>query len=224
MPVFSFVSSKGGAGKSTLVVTMASVLAYNGKRVYVLDTDPNAGVTYWSKIQPVDGITVEHTINEETMEDRIAAAKSEYDFVLVDAEGAASRSQTTVSALADMVILPMMPSRLDVMEAVKTSRVVKLIGRGRIPYVSIITKTPNFENSMWRDAITTCDAHVGHRLPVSLPDRVIYSTPFAFGGTIYDARDAASPSDRKRLDRQIAEAEDVVKGIINHFNNLEPVT
>ena len=49
MPTISFASSKGGAGKSTSAVLLATELAMRGASVTIIDADPNQPVMRWSK-------------------------------------------------------------------------------------------------------------------------------------------------------------------------------
>ena len=47
MPTISFIQPKGGAGKSTSALLLASELA-KAARVIVIDADPNAPIAKWS--------------------------------------------------------------------------------------------------------------------------------------------------------------------------------
>ena len=49
MPTISFASSKGGAGKSTSAVLLATELSQHGTTVTIIDADPNQPVLRWSK-------------------------------------------------------------------------------------------------------------------------------------------------------------------------------
>ena len=49
MPTIVFASPKGGAGKSTSAVILATELALKGVGVTVLDADPNKPVSQWAK-------------------------------------------------------------------------------------------------------------------------------------------------------------------------------
>ncbi|WP_337770750.1 ParA family protein [Sphingobium yanoikuyae] len=46
MPTIAFISPKGGVGKTTVALLLASQLA-RGAKVTVIDTDPNHPVAAW---------------------------------------------------------------------------------------------------------------------------------------------------------------------------------
>lgn len=52
MSVISVINYKGGVGKTTLTANLAAELAYKGKKVLVLDLDPQANLTF--SFMPVD--------------------------------------------------------------------------------------------------------------------------------------------------------------------------
>jgi len=67
MPVIPFVSPKGGCGKSTSAVLLASYLAESGRSVTIIDADPNRPVSRWSK-RPgkPKNLSVLENVTEET--------------------------------------------------------------------------------------------------------------------------------------------------------------
>ena len=127
MPTIAFASSKGGAGKSTSAVLLATELAARGAAVTIIDADPNQPVTRWSK-KPgkPDKLTVVSSVTEETLIDAIDDAARKTAFVIVDLEGTASLMVAQAMSRADLVIIPTKGSELDAIEAVKA---IKFIGR-----------------------------------------------------------------------------------------------
>jgi len=99
MPTIVFASPKGGAGKSTSAVVLASELTRKGAAVVIIDADPNRPVTAWAK-RPgrPEGLEVVADASEETVIDEIEAAASRAPFVIVDLEGTASMTVAMRSA------------------------------------------------------------------------------------------------------------------------------
>lgn len=140
---------KGGAGKSTSTLLIATYLAQRGATVSVLDADPNQPIMDWkmngrsqSTIDVIGG--VRETNLMETLEGQ------PHQFVFIDLEGTASVLVSRSIALADFVIIPVQASAVDVRQASKAIRAVrdeeKVAQRSnpdrRIPFKVLMTRTP----------------------------------------------------------------------------------
>lgn len=60
MNIITVINAKGGCGKSTIAMNLASGLARHGHRVLLMDLDPQAQVTQW--LAAGDGLTSEGTL------------------------------------------------------------------------------------------------------------------------------------------------------------------
>ena len=60
MPVITVSSPKGGAGKTTAVTILATILAEQGAAVTVIDADPNKNILDWSKLPGMPGQSHRH--------------------------------------------------------------------------------------------------------------------------------------------------------------------
>jgi chromosome partitioning protein len=145
MPTIVFASPKGGAGKSTSAVVLASELAGKGAAVTVIDADPNKPVSAWARRPGCpENLTVLADVSEESVIEEIEAAAARTPFVVVDLEGTASMMVAYAISRADLVIIPTQGSQLDAAEAAKAVKLIrqqeKAFGR-RIPYAVLFTRT-----------------------------------------------------------------------------------
>jgi len=126
MAVISVCSTKGGVGKTTLVMCLADAFARQGGSVAIVDGDPNGHVQTWRERAGEDcKVTVMSEPNEAKIQDVIANAASEYALVLVDLEGAASQAVTYAIAESDLVLIPTKVSGMDLQEVYRTYEVVR---------------------------------------------------------------------------------------------------
>lgn len=130
MPVISFASSKGGAGKTTSCIVLGSEIS-ESTTVAMIDADPAQRMIAWSKRgQLPDNISIISCTDENTIMDVIADAQSRATVVLVDLEGVASRLNTFAVLRSDLVIIPMGDEQQDADAAVDTMAQVRLDGQG----------------------------------------------------------------------------------------------
>lgn len=126
MAVISVCSTKGGVGKTTLVMCLADAFARQGGSVAIVDGDPNGHVQAWRERAGEDcKVTVVSEANETKIQDVIAEAATQYALVFVDLEGAASQAVTYAIAESDMVLIPTKISGMDLQEVYRTYEVVR---------------------------------------------------------------------------------------------------
>jgi chromosome partitioning protein len=118
MPVIALVSNKGGAGKTTLCINLASALAERNS-VVLLDADPQQSSHNWHAI--ADGGSKFPVVAAH--EDLVASATLHADkarYVLIDCPPSV-HSQQTSDALsrADLALIPIQPSPLDLWASVQ---------------------------------------------------------------------------------------------------------
>jgi chromosome partitioning protein len=189
MPTIVFASPKGGAGKSTSVVILASELARKRAAVTIIDADPNKPVSQWAR-RPgrPENITVLADITEATVIDAIEEAAATTPFVIVDLEGTASMMVAYAISRADLVIIPTQGSQLDASEAAKAIKLIrqqeKAFGR-KIPYAILFTRTSAAIRPRTFQHIQ--DQFTRHGVPgfrTQMHERDAYRAIFSFGGTL----------------------------------------
>ena len=149
MPVIAVSNPKGGAGKSTATLLLATYLAQRGASVCVLDADPNQPIQDWkSQGNSRTSMQVIGGVRETNLIEMLDGQK--HQFVFIDLEGTASVLVSRSIALADFVIVPVQASAVDVRQAGKAIRAVrdeeKVAQRSNpqrtIPYKVLMTRTP----------------------------------------------------------------------------------
>lgn len=194
MPTIAFVSPKGGAGKTTTAVLLASQLAENGAAVTVIDADPNKNVQEWSQLEGCpDNIEVIHEVSEDTIMDAIDTASSKNPFVIIDLEGTRNLMVGYAISQADLVILPMQGSHLDAKQAVKAIQMIKMqekSARRTIPYSVVYTRTnPAIQPKTFRHIQEELKENGIESFETQIIDREAFRSIFSFGGTVSGLKD-----------------------------------
>ena len=150
MPTISFVSPKGGAGKTTAAMVLATELARQAASVTLIDADPNHPIWQWRENGgKADNLTISKCDEELAVIDAIQDAAIQTQFVIVDLEGTANMSAGHAATLSDLVIIPSQASMLDQNEASKAIRLIKTQEKmlqtrdpnARIPAKLLLTRT-----------------------------------------------------------------------------------
>jgi chromosome partitioning protein len=191
MPTIVFASPKGGAGKSTSAVVLATELAAQGASVTIIDADPNKPVSRWAKRpgKPAS-LAVVDDVSENAILDQIDQAATQTAFVIVDLEGTRSLMVGYAISRADLVIVPTQGSLLDATEAANAIRLVrnqeKASGR-TIPTAVLFTRTSAALKPRSLRAIADELAQAGVRvLNVQMHERDAFRAIFSFGGSLAD--------------------------------------
>ena len=145
MPVIAFANPKGGAGKTTSALLLASELAGRGASVAIVDADPEKWISQWGALpgRPAN-VTIISDVTEDSIVDQIEAAAAETQFVVIDLEGTASLMVANAIGMSDMVIIPTQGSSMDAKGAAKTIRLIRnqaRMARRDIPYAVLLTRT-----------------------------------------------------------------------------------
>lgn len=171
--IVALAGLKGGTGKSTLTLGLASVAQARGLRVIVVDLDPLATATTYARLA---GDAVPRTFclggkHRPTAEALRALAKG-FDLVLVDLPSNDAETLAVATAAADEVLVPCSPSPLDAWALGPTleilARAARPDGRARLVLNRIDART-----RMGKGAAASLRKHVELELcPVGIPSSV----------------------------------------------------
>jgi chromosome partitioning protein len=184
--ILTVASTKGGAGKTTLIMALAGTLAAEGIRVAVVDADPNRAYASWAT-NAYEGPLIE--TRAEADETRLADAIDELaptaDLVLVDTAGFGNRAALLAIAAADAVLVPCTPSRADIEQAAKTLQLIEGAARAarRAIPARVVPARVKTATAVSKHAVAELDAAELQRTSTAIGDRVAFSE-MTFSGRI----------------------------------------
>jgi chromosome partitioning protein len=189
LPIIVFANSKGGAGKSTSAVILATELALKGAAVAMIDADPNKPVSEWAGREGrPENLSVIAEISEKTIIDEIETAAQKTPFVVVDLEGTASMMVAYAISRADLVIIPMQGSQLDAKEATKAIKLIRQQEKAfnrKIPYSILFTRTSSaIRPRTLRHIQAEFQKHGIRCFQTQILEREAYRALFSFGGAL----------------------------------------
>jgi chromosome partitioning protein len=138
MNVITLASRKGGAGKSTLTAQLAAQAHALGKRVLVIDADPQGSLSLWHSRRVGEQLRL--VTPERGLDRALAFAMIEgTDYVFIDTAPTTWVVVQEAIRVATMVIIPARPGFFD-LEAVRET--VKTARERDKPYAVVINAAP----------------------------------------------------------------------------------
>jgi chromosome partitioning protein len=142
--IVSVAQQKGGAGKTTLVVQLGVAWLTMGRRVAMLDIDPQASLFAWFNIRRRrlgdhrDGLLVQG-LSGWRLGSELARLRREYDLILVDSPPHAESDARAAVREADLALVPCQPTALDVWASAPT---LELAQKARTEALLVLNRVP----------------------------------------------------------------------------------
>ena len=170
MAVITVATTKGGAGKTTLVEAMSGDFVRRGYTVGLIDADPSQALTGWCRRAVEVGqesTTMLPEVTADNIIQVISANVSQHDVILIDLEGTTNQEMLMAMSRSDLVIIPVQPSLPDVAAAATTLKQVKnassLVGHDISVRVIMSRTPPMIQTHSVRHAR---DMMVNHKMPM----------------------------------------------------------
>lgn len=189
--VITVAQQKGGAGKTTIAAHLAVAFSQRGKRVAVIDIDPQGSLTAWHKVREArlgEGYTgvAFQAISGWRVSSEITMLKRNYDVVLIDSPPHTETEAKTAIRAADLLIVPVQPSPTDLWA---TKATLDLAKKESIPaYVLINRVTPNSK------LLQTITAELPNQLKNHLGNRVVFASAMLDGKCVTETAPSSPAS------------------------------
>ncbi len=139
--VITVAQQKGGTGKTTIAANLAAALA-GGRRVALLDIDPQGSLTRWYGLRlerPGLARMTFSSVSGWRLTAELDRLKREHDFVVVDSPPQIDTEAKLAVRGATLVLIPVQPSPPDVWAAEGT---LKLAAEERRPAAIVLNRVP----------------------------------------------------------------------------------
>lgn len=139
MRVISFVTQKGGSGKTTLAFCCAVVAQEQGLRVLLLDMDPQGTAEAWYQDREAETpklARIDASILDQALQ---GAKKQEFDIVLLDTPGRDEPATAAAIKASNFCVIPCRPTPGDMKATPPTVATIRRLGK-HVAFV--LTQTP----------------------------------------------------------------------------------
>lgn len=117
--IITIANSKGGSGKSTITINLATKLALEGKDVLVIDTDEQKSIEKFSNIRNAKELSQKFSVvckSGRAVIDTIREMSRRYEVILIDTKATINNEQQWAMLVSDYVIIPTTNSQFDLSE------------------------------------------------------------------------------------------------------------
>jgi len=212
MPVISFANAKGGAGKTTAALLLATELAHQGYRVTVIDADPQRWISQWFETTGnVRNIEVVSEVTVASLQCHLREMGSRTDYFIVDLAGARDALVTTAIGLSDHVMIPVQGSAMDAKGAAQILDLLAFLKEKAgltIAHSVVLTRVTSMVTTKALLTIKGLLAARGvHVLDTPIGERIAFKELFEIGGTLHtlDPQKVSNVDKAKENARSFAE-------------------
>jgi chromosome partitioning protein len=172
MKTISFLSQKGGTGKTTLCVHLAVAAEKAGKSAVILDLDPQASATGW-KDNRSDETPVAVSLQFSRLGQTLAASKqSGADLAFIDSAPHSDQVAMAAAEAGDLILIPCRAGILDIRAIAMTAKIAKLAGK---PVFVILNALPPQATSLIAESRDAVAVHGLELAPVTIHQRAAYA-------------------------------------------------
>ncbi len=174
--VITIAQQKGGAGKTTLLAHLALAWAGQGRRVAVVDIDPQASLSAWHALRAETLGAGKTGLDFTAITGWRTAAEVErrardHDIVLIDSPPHAETEARLAVRAAKLVLVPVQPSPMDVwatrptLDLAKQEKVPVLLVLNRVPPRANLTET--MLEKLAEFGAGVADSRIGNRVALA---------------------------------------------------------
>jgi chromosome partitioning protein len=183
MHTLGIVKRKGGVGATTLAVHLAVASEHRGAAACIVDLDPQRSATVWADARrqltpPVAGVDVGQlgAVLDAARSDGVSLA-------ILDSPPALDRVTASIARSADLLLIPVQPSALDIAATAPAVDLARAVG---VPAVLVLSRCP----SRSRDVEEARTALAAYELPIYpgvITDRAAFRRSIAAGQAVSES-------------------------------------
>lgn len=196
--IIAVANQKGGSGKTTVSMQLAGTIARRGNKVLVVDADPQGTATRWAASaedeRPFPASVVGLSAASAKVHREVKKFIDDYNYIIIDCPPAAD-SPVPQSALliADLVLVPLIPSPLDMWAAVGIRQVIANVSdlnEGLKSRLVLNQCQPN--TTLTQETLEVLPEFGIELANAQLRHRQVYRQSAVFGQTVHDFGGKAS--------------------------------
>ena len=205
MKIIALMNEKGGSGKTTLSINVATALHRRGVRVVLVDADPQGTARDWRAASP-EGANLPPVVALDRPQMLTSISSLAADLVIIDTPAKAESMAAAVVRIANVALVVIQPSGADVWASAATVKLIrqKIDVGGEIDAAFVVNRSSGTTNLSKLIKAGEWNEYGFDQLDAAIGNRVAFAQSLTDGMSIYDTPDLAA---RGEVDSIIAELE-----------------
>lgn len=201
--IIAILNGKGGVGKTTSTINIATAIQRKGFSVAVVDTDPQGSISNWFDEEKCAFDLTEAASEKEVYQ--VRKSLKSYDYVIIDGAAAISAISSAAVMVSDLVVIPVTPSPLDFAACGAILAVIEA-RQDLQPVEARFLITKKVQNSKMLAVLKDSIEDTGvPAFRTSISQRQAYVKVMLDGSTVFDTDDGAAKGEIDVLTNEILE-------------------
>lgn len=205
MKIIALLNEKGGTGKSTLSQNIAVCLHRQGRRVILVDADPQGTTRDWRSASP-ENADLPNVIALDRPELLSSLKSIDADIAIIDTPAKAEKMTASVIRFADAALIVIQPSGADIWASAAAVRLIqqKIDVGGKIIAAFLANRVSGSSNLSKEVLADEWNEYGIEQLESTVGNRVAFAQALTDGLSIYDTADRTG---RAEIDLLVDELE-----------------
>jgi len=208
--IIGILNQKGGVGKTTLSINLATAFALRDQRVLLVDADPQGSSLAWSAVRSEPPLFPVVGMPKASLHKDLPELAENYDLVIIDGAPRVNEIARSAIMASDLVLIPVQPSPVDVWA---TDEIVRLIIEAQTYRPDIrgafVINRKIANTAIGRDVAKAFGEHPFPVMKSVISQRVAFAESFTQGLSVMES--AAGGSAAEEIKTLIREIEKITK-------------